>query len=104
MSEQNNSLNPRAASVLMGLIGKYISDGVPVGSRTLSKETDLSLSPASIRNVMSDLESYGLIEAPHTSAGRIPTQKGYRVFINSLLQSGKLEGFFVVGGLRARQA
>lgn len=90
MNEQDNSLSPRAASVLMGLIGKYISEGIPVGSRTLSKETDLILSPATIRNVMSDLESYGLIEAPHTSAGRVPTQKGYRIFINILLRSGKL--------------
>ena len=63
----------------------YISDGNPVGSRTLSKETDLALSPATIRNVMADLEEHGLIQAPHTSAGRIPTQRGYRLFINSLL-------------------
>ena len=80
-------LSERAESVLKDLICRYIFDGTPVGSRVLSKETDLSLSPASIRNIMSDLEECGLIESPHTSAGRIPTQKGYRIFINTLLDA-----------------
>jgi len=75
----------------MGLISKYISDGTPVGSRTLSKETDLELSPATIRNVMSDLETCGLIDAPHTSSGRVPTQKGYRFFINCLMSAGNIQ-------------
>ena len=92
MSETHElQLNERAERVLKGLIGLYISDGNPVGSRTLSKEPGLSLSPATIRNVMADLEEYGLIEAPHTSAGRIPTQKGYRFFINSLLSVAPLD-------------
>ncbi len=84
-------LNERAEQVLKGLISLYISDGNPVGSRTLSKETGLALSPATIRNVMADLEELGLIEAPHTSAGRIPTQKGYRFFINGLLSVGPMD-------------
>ncbi len=75
----------------MGLISKYINDGTPVGSRTLSKETDLELSPATIRNVMSDLEMCGLIDAPHTSAGRVPTPKGYRFFINCLMSAGNIQ-------------
>ncbi len=90
IDHENTELSARAESVLMGLIGKYISDGNPVGSRTLSRETELTLSPATIRNVMSDLEEHGLIEAPHTSAGRIPTRKGYRFFINCLMSAGKL--------------
>lgn len=84
-------LTERAEQVLKGLISLYISDGHPVGSRTLSKETELAMSPATIRNVMADLEEHGLIEAPHTSSGRIPTQQGYRFFINSLLNVGPLD-------------
>jgi len=83
-------LSARAELVLTGLISKYISDGCPVGSRTLSRETDLGLSPATIRNVMSDLEEHGLIEAPHTSAGRVPTPKGYRFFINCMMDAGSI--------------
>ncbi len=78
-------LNDRAERVLKVLIGLYVSDGNPIGSRTLSRQQGLALSPATIRNVMADLEEHGLIDAPHTSAGRVPTQKGYRFFINSLL-------------------
>ena len=89
--QQGFQLSERAELVLKGLISLYISDGNPVGSRTLSKETDLALSPATIRNVMADLEEHGLIEAPHTSAGRIPTQRGYRFFINGLLNVAPLE-------------
>ncbi len=85
MSDAKFELNQRAESVLKGLIGLYISDGNPVGSRTLAKKTNLALSAATIRNVMADLEAHGLIAAPHTSAGRIPTQRGYRFFINGLL-------------------
>lgn len=78
-------LSERAQLLLKALIERYISEGVPVGSRTLSQSTPLSLSPATIRNVMADLEDLGLIQAPHTSAGRVPTIRGYRLFINQLL-------------------
>lgn len=78
-------LNERAQLLLKNLVERYIRDGQPVGSRTLSRETGLQLSAASIRNVMADLEDMGLIHAPHTSAGRIPTIKGYRLFVDSLL-------------------
>ena len=78
-------LNERAQALLKALIERYIEDGEPVGSRALAKESGLDLSPATIRNVMSDLEDMGLIMAPHTSAGRIPTDKGYRLFVDSLV-------------------
>lgn len=78
-------LNERAQHLLKALVQRYIHDGQPVGSRCLAKETDLQLSPATIRNVMADLEEYGLVTSPHTSAGRIPTVSGYRFFVNSLL-------------------
>jgi heat-inducible transcriptional repressor len=88
---KNVNLSERAQSVLIGLIRRHIDDGSPIGSRTLAKETDLALSSATIRNVMADLEDYGLIHAPHTSAGRVPTIKGYRFYINSLLKAGPLD-------------
>ncbi|MGD8925697.1 MAG: heat-inducible transcriptional repressor HrcA [Thioalkalispiraceae bacterium] len=75
----------RAKTLLKTLIEKYIQDGMPVGSRILAKDSGLDLSPATVRNVMADLEDMGLIQAPHTSAGRIPTAKGYRMFVDSLL-------------------
>ncbi|MFQ5610059.1 MAG: heat-inducible transcriptional repressor HrcA [Woeseiaceae bacterium] len=68
------------------LIQRFIRDGHPVGSRTLSKDSRLELSPATIRNVMSDLEDMGLVSAPHTSAGRIPTPRGYRLFVDTLVR------------------
>ncbi|MHB8454202.1 MAG: heat-inducible transcriptional repressor HrcA [Acidiferrobacterales bacterium] len=80
------ALTPRAEVLLKALIEKYISDGQPVGSRTLSKHAGLDLSPATIRNVMADLEDLGLICSPHTSAGRIPTPLGYRIFVDTLLK------------------
>ncbi|MDP6950999.1 MAG: hypothetical protein QF783_07535, partial [Arenicellales bacterium] len=83
---QSLELNERAQNLLKLLIRRYVSDGEPVGSRTLSREPGLDLSAATIRNVMSDLEDLGLIRAPHTSAGRVPTQLGYRVFVDSLLK------------------
>jgi|TARA_B100001971_G_scaffold213272_1_gene246107 heat-inducible transcriptional repressor len=82
----NLELSERAQNLLKLLIRRYVSDGEPVGSRTLSREPGLDLSAATIRNVMSDLEDLGLIRAPHTSAGRVPTQLGYRVFVDSLLK------------------
>ncbi len=87
---ENFDISERAQSVLKGLIRCYVDSGTPVGSRTLAKKTDLTFSPATIRNVMVDLEEYGLIRAPHTSAGRVPTVKGYRFFINSLLKVGSM--------------
>jgi heat-inducible transcriptional repressor len=76
----------RARHLLRVLIQRYISEGQPVGSRTLSKDSGLDLSPATIRNVMSDLEDMGLVSAPHTSAGRVPTAKGYRLFVDTLVR------------------
>lgn len=78
-------MDKRAQILLKTLVEHYISDGQPVGSRTLSKCSGLDLSPATIRNVMSDLEDLGFIASPHTSAGRIPTQRGYRFFVDTLL-------------------
>src|SRR6202165_3076783 len=79
------NLNERAQTLLKALVERYIADGQPVGSRALSRVSGLDLSPASIRNVMADLEEMGFIASPHTSAGRIPTSKGYRFFVDSLL-------------------
>jgi heat-inducible transcriptional repressor len=76
----------RGQHLLRALIQRYIRDGQPVGSRTLSKDASLGLSPATIRNVMSDLEEMGLVSAPHTSAGRIPTPQGYRLFVDTLVR------------------
>jgi heat-inducible transcriptional repressor len=78
-------LDDRAKLLLKALVERYIADGQPVGSRTLSKASGLELSPATIRNVMSDLEELGLIVSPHTSAGRIPTARGYRLFVDTML-------------------
>lgn len=82
----NSPPNERAQHLLRVLIQRYIQDGQPVGSRTLSKDSRLELSPATIRNVMSDLEAMGLVSAPHTSAGRIPTPQGYRLFVDTLVR------------------
>ncbi len=79
------AMDKRAQFLLKTLVEHYISDGQPVGSRTLSKCSGIDLSPASIRNVMSDLEEMGFIVSPHTSAGRIPTPRGYRMFVDTLL-------------------
>ncbi len=78
-------LTDRARILLKTLVERYIADGEPVGSRTLSKHAGLDLSPASIRNIMADLEEMGFVASPHTSAGRIPTPRGYRVFVDTLL-------------------
>jgi heat-inducible transcriptional repressor len=80
------SLDPRARHLLRTLISQHIRDGEPVGSRTLARSSGLDVSPATIRNIMADLEEIGLVAAPHASAGRIPTPQGYRVFVDSLLQ------------------
>jgi heat-inducible transcriptional repressor len=78
-------LDDRSKLLLKALVERYIADGQPVGSRTLSKAAGMDLSPATIRNVMSDLEDLGLIVSPHTSAGRIPTARGYRLFVDTML-------------------
>ena len=78
-------LDDRAKLLLKTLVERYIAEGQPVGSRTLSRAPGLDLSPATIRNVMSDLEGLGLITSPHTSAGRIPTARGYRLFVDTML-------------------
>ena len=78
-------LDQRAQILLKTLIERYVADGQPVGSRALSKYSGLELSPATVRNVMSDLEELGFIASPHTSAGRVPTPRGYRFFVDSLL-------------------
>jgi heat-inducible transcriptional repressor len=78
-------LDTRAQTLLKALIERYIADGQPVGSRALSKISGLELSPATIRNIMADLEEMGYVSSPHTSAGRIPTPRGYRIFVDTLL-------------------
>ena len=83
-------LDARARHLLRALIAQYIRDGQPVGSRTLARQAGLEVSAATIRNVMADLEDIGLVSAPHTSAGRVPTAQGYRVFVDSLLQVDRL--------------
>jgi len=85
MPADTPSLNDRAQLLLKTLVERYIAEGQPVGSRALSKYSGLDLSPASIRNVMADLEEMGFIASPHTSAGRIPTSRGYRFFVDTLL-------------------
>jgi heat-inducible transcriptional repressor len=83
-------LDSRSAAILRELVELYVQTGEPVGSRTLSRRLPLGLSPASIRNVMADLEEAGLLYAPHTSAGRLPTDRGLRLFIDGLLEFGDL--------------
>ncbi len=83
-------MDERAKTLLKTLVERYIADGQPVGSRTLSKASGLELSPATIRNVMADLEELGLISSPHTSAGRIPTARGYRLFVDTMLTAKPL--------------
>jgi heat-inducible transcriptional repressor len=87
----DNAISERAQHFLKVLIERYIRDGQPVGSRTLAKDAGLDLSPATIRNVMADLEDLGLVASPHTSAGRVPTVTGYRLFVDSLLSLQPLD-------------
>ena len=84
-------LDDRARTLLKTLVERYIADGQPVGSRTLSRASGLDLSPATIRNVMADLEELGLIASPHTSAGRVPTARGYRLFVDTMLTARPLD-------------
>ena len=85
-SPDQRVLDPRARHLLRTLIARYIHSGEPVGSQTLARHAGLDVSPATIRNILADLEDVGLLSAPHTSAGRIPTAQGYRLFVDSLLQ------------------
>jgi heat-inducible transcriptional repressor len=85
-------LNERSREIFKSIVETYLATGEPVGSRNLSRALPMMLSPASVRNVMSDLESLGLIYAPHTSAGRLPTQTGLRLFIDGLLEIGDISG------------
>jgi heat-inducible transcriptional repressor len=87
----DNAISERAQHFLKVLIERYIRDGHPVGSRTLAKDAGLDLSPATIRNVMADLEDLGFVASPHTSAGRVPTVSGYRMFVDSLLSLKPLD-------------
>ena len=87
----HNMLDQRARTLLKILVERYIADGQPVGSRALSKFSGLELSPATIRNVMADLEELGFIASPHTSAGRVPTPRGYRLFVDTLLTVQSLD-------------
>lgn len=82
----SSELDPRARHLLRTLIARHIENGEPVGSQTLARHAGLDVSPATIRNILADLEDSGLLTAPHTSAGRVPTAQGYRVFVDSLLQ------------------
>ena len=97
MSPETNSsqLSERSLHLFKSLVEHFIQDGAPVGSRTLSKDLSLNLSPATIRNVMADLEDFGLLDSPHTSAGRVPTAKGYRLFVDSLLRVNDLNSIEV---------
>ena len=87
-----SGLDPRAQTLMKTLVERFIAEGQPIGSRTLSKYSGLELSPATIRNVMSDLEEMGFIASPHTSAGRVPTALGYRLFVDTLLTVKSLAG------------
>jgi heat-inducible transcriptional repressor len=95
-------LEPRAQTLLKALVERYIADGQPVGSRALSKISGLDLSPATIRNIMADLEEMGYVASPHTSAGRVPTPRGYRLFVDTLLTVQHLDGQHGVDAERMR--
>ncbi|HLG90195.1 MAG TPA: heat-inducible transcriptional repressor HrcA [Alphaproteobacteria bacterium] len=90
MSNQGADLNRRARDILRLIVDAYVATGEPIGSRTISRRLGMSLSSATIRNVMADLEELGLLRAPHTSAGRLPTEAGLRLFVHGLLQVGHL--------------
>ena len=94
-SADSSQLSERSLDLFKALVEHFIQDGTPVGSRTLSRDSSLNLSPATIRNVMADLEDFGLLDSHHTSAGRVPTDKGYRLFVDSLLRVKDLNSFEV---------
>jgi heat-inducible transcriptional repressor len=86
-------LNKRSVEIFRQLVDAYIETGEPVGSRTLSRRLNEQLSPATVRNIMADLEEAGLLYAPHTSAGRLPTDEGMRFFVHGLLEVGDIDNF-----------
>ena len=88
---QEQELSERKLKILQAIIKNYLETGEPVGSRTISKYTDLNLSSATIRNEMADLEELGYIFQPHTSAGRIPSDKGYRLYVDMLMEEKEQE-------------
>ena len=90
MSDNTSLLDIRKMRILQAIVDDYIMTAAPVGSRTVSKRSDMGLSPATIRNEMSDLTELGFLEQPHTSAGRIPSEKAYRLYVNHLMDSAKL--------------
>src|SRR5262252_1050306 len=90
VKEDSCQLEDRPADILRLIIKSYVTSGEPVGSRTLAKVMEWRLSPATIRNIMSDLEEEGYLAQPHTSAGRIPSEKGYRFYVDNLADSGKV--------------
>ena len=96
-------LDARARTLLKALVERYIADGQPVGSRALSKISGLELSPATIRNIMADLEEMGFVASPHTSAGRVPTPRGYRMFVDTLLTVQPIDESAVESKLQSRQ-
>ncbi|HVL75123.1 MAG TPA: heat-inducible transcriptional repressor HrcA [Noviherbaspirillum sp.] len=96
-------LDVRAQTLLKTLVERYIADGQPVGSRALSKLSGLDLSPATIRNIMADLEEMGFVASPHTSAGRVPTPRGYRVFVDTLLTVQAIDESTVESKLQSRK-
>src|SRR5215475_5993858 len=90
VKEDSRQLDERPAAILRLIIRSYVTSGEPVGSRTLAKLMEWRLSPATIRNIMSDLEEEGYLAQPHTSAGRIPSEKGYRFYVNNFADANKL--------------
>jgi heat-inducible transcriptional repressor len=96
-------LDTRAQKLLKALVERYIADGQPIGSRALSKLSGLDLSPATIRNIMADLEEMGFVASPHTSAGRVPTPRGYRVFVDTLLTVQVIDETTVESQLKLRR-
>lgn len=99
----DNQLDSRTQHLFRVLVENYISDGQPVGSRTLARVSELDISPATVRNIMSDLEVMGYLHSPHTSAGRVPTAQGYRLFVDTLVEVKPLNTT-VVTGLKSRLA
>ena len=83
-------LNNRSREIFRLIVDAYVETGEPIGSRSIARQLGMKLSPATVRNVMSDLEEAGLLYAPHTSAGRLPTEAGLRMFVNGLLEVGNL--------------
>ncbi len=97
----DNQLDARTQHLFRVLVENYINDGLPVGSRTLARVSDLDVSPATVRNIMSDLEVLGYLHSPHTSAGRVPTAQGYRLFVDTLIEVKPLNSS-IVTGLKSR--